>query len=191
MRLLSAVVFAVLALPQLAFGHSTYSTHRTHIVDDDGTDIQIVREDGGEQWASYKRDGVRYVTTDPTVLAEIDKAMEKHRELSRAHSRLGRQHSELGREHSALGREHSRLGREYSRLARNAGEAEAERLQRDLERSQRTLEAKQRELEDRQRELENKQRELEEKHRVAERDAYRAIEKIFERAVRDGKAKRD
>ena len=107
MRFLSAVLVTALALPQLAcHGHTS---HRTHIVETDGgLDIEIVRGDD-EHWASYKRDGVRYVTKDAAVLAQIEKAMEKHHAISR----------------------------------------------------------------------------------VAESDAYREIGKIFERAVREGKAKRD
>jgi DNA repair exonuclease SbcCD ATPase subunit len=193
MRFLSTLVIALLAITPLAFGHST---HRTHIVDTDGnTEIRIVRESDGESWASLKRDGVRYVTTDPAVLAEIEKATEKRRELSREHSSLGRRHSELGREHSQLGREHSRLGREHSRLSRAAsrdgGTREVERRQRELEEEQRKLEEKQRQLEVRQNELEQQQHEIEARQRIAERESYRALEQIFDRAVREGKAKRD
>jgi len=177
MRFLSTLLFAFLATTAVA-----HSTHRTEIVNtSERISIHIVREDDGEEWASFERNGVRYVTTDSDVLAEIEKAMEKHREFSRAHSRLGRQHSELGREHSRLGREHSRIGRAASR---NGMTAELEQQQRELEEEQRKLEKKQRALED-------QQRELEEKQRVAENDANRAIEKIFERAIRAGKAKRD
>jgi chromosome segregation ATPase len=189
MRFLPAVLFAALAFPQLAYCHG-HSSHRTHIVEtDSGLDIEIVRGDS-EHWASYKRNGVRYVTKDAAVLAQIEKAMEKHGAMSREYSELGRRHSELGREHSELGREHSRLGREHSRLGR-VSSVEAERRQRELEAEQRKLEDKQRTLENRQRELESKQNELESRKRAAESDAYREIGKIFERAVRDGKAKRD
>ena len=189
MRFLSVCLFAALVFPQFAFCHG-HSSHRTHIVEtDSGLDIEIVRTDN-EHWASYKRDGVRYVTRDAAVLAQIEKAMEKHHAISREYSELGRRHSELGREHSQLGREHSRLGREQSRLA-GAGSVDTERRRRELEDEQRKLEDQQRTLEDRQRELESKQHELESRQRIAESDAYREIGKIFERAVREGKAKRD
>ncbi len=190
MRILSAVLVlavALLILPAAA-GHSV---SRTRIVDtDDDMEFLIVKEDDGDYFAEYERDGVRYRTTDRTVLAQLEKALEAHRQISQEHSRLGRQHSELGREHSALGREHSRLGREHSLLARQGDSAEAERRRRELEAEQRGLEAKQRKLEDRQRALESEQRALESRQRIAEKSKQRAIEEIFERAAREGKAKK-
>jgi chromosome segregation ATPase len=183
-------LLALLLIAPLAFAGSS---HRTHIVDTgDGFDFRYVRDDDGA-WASLRLDGARYRTTNATVLAQLEKAMEPHRELAREHSRLGRRHSELGREHSALGREHSRLGREHSRLSRDrhADEREIEAKQRELEEEQRKLEAKQRELESRQRELEREQRQLEDRKRDAERAMHGEIEKIFERAAREGKATRD
>lgn len=176
----------LLATP-LVFAGS--SRHSTHIVNSDGEfEIQVIR-DGDDAWATFKRDGVRYITRDESVIDAIDKAMEPQRELSQAHSELGRRHSELGREHSELGREHSRLGREHSRAGRD-GVAGEER-QRELEAEQRKLEDKQRKLEDKQRALEDKQRALEDKQRAIERDVNVAIEKIFEKAIRDGKARRE
>lgn len=172
-------------------------SHTTHITtrSDDGYEFQYIRNSDGDTFASLRIDGVRYITRDPGVLAELEKAMEKQREISMDHSRLGRRHSDLGREHAELGREHARLGREHARLARersSGGDAEdIERQQRALEAEQRKLEDKQRALEDRQRDLEDEQRALEEKQRAAESDANREIEKIFQRAVREGTARRD
>jgi len=183
-------ILALLLLAPLALA----GTHRTHIVDtDDGFEFRYVRDDDGDHWASMTIDGRRYRTTDPNVLAELEKTMEPHRELSREHSKLGRRHSELGREHSALGREHSRLGREHSRLSRDRDltEREADSRRRELEAEQRKLEDKQRKLEDRQRELESEQRAVEAKQRETEQTMHRDVERIFERAVREGKAKRD
>lgn len=190
MRFLSTLLFVLLT--PLAFA----GTHRTHIVNtDDHTKFEFVKDSNGETWAAFTSDGIRYITTDADVLTALDKAMEKHRALSREHSHLGRKHSELGREHSALGREHSRLGREHSRLGREASRygdsADLESQQRELEAEQRKLEAKQQKLEDRQRVLEDEQRELEAKSRIAEADANRAIRQIFDRAIREGKARRD
>lgn len=177
MRIASALLFILLVTGVVAAGHNT---HRTHIVNTGGdVEYELVRSDD-EHWAAFKRNGVRYVTTDPAVLAEIETAMEAHHELSREHSRLGRRHSQLGREHSRLGREHSRLGRAHAR----GGDV------RELEKEQRKLEEKQRELESRQEELESEQRELEARQRVVERETNRDLERIFEKAVRDGKARR-
>lgn len=195
MRSLPLFVFALFAAA-VAFGHGR-SGHRTHMVStDDGFEFQFIREDDGDAWASLKRDGVRYVTHDHGVLEDIEDAMRPYRELSQEHSALGRKHSELGREHSALGREHSRLGREHSKVSRDVSagrisESEADQRRRELESEQRKLEDKQRALEARQRDLEGEQRGIEARQRAAERDVNRKIEEIFERAVRDGKAKRD
>lgn len=183
MRSILLAFLLLLSLPVFAGG-----TRREHIIDDD-MELRIVQDDES-YWAAYRNDGVRYRTTDRSVLAEIERAMAPHRELAREHSRLGRNHSELGREHSQLGREHSRLGREHSRLARDRrlDDREIERRQRELEKDQRTLEQQQRKLEDRQRELEDEQRAIERKKNALEREGYREIEKIFERAAREGKA---
>ena len=175
MRILTTLLCSLIAATALA-----HSVHRSHIVNTtDRSEIRIVRDDD-DYWATFKRDGVTYITRDASVLAEIDRAMDKHREISREHSRLGRRHSELGREHSKLGREHSRIGREMSRYGSS----------RELEREQEKLEEKQRALELRQQDLEREQRKLEEKQRGVEREMDRELEAIFERAVRDGKAKR-
>ena len=175
MRILSTILCSLIAATAPA-----HHTHSTHIVNTtDRSEIRVIRDDD-DYWGTYKRDGVTYITRDASVLAEIDRAMDKHREISREHSRLGRRHSELGREHSQLGREHSRIGREMSRNGSS----------RELEREQEKLEEKQRALELRQQELEREQNKLEEKQRAEEKQMDRALEAIFERAVRDGKAKR-
>lgn len=187
MRSILLALLLLLSLPVFAGG-----SRREHIVDDD-MELRIVQDDDSH-WASYRNDGVRYRTSDRSVLAEIERAMEPHRELAREHSRLGRKHSELGREHSQLGREHSRLGREHSRLARDRrglDDREIERRQRDLEAEQRKLEEKQRKLEDRQREIEDDQSEIERRKNELERRGYREIEEIFERAAREGKATKE
>jgi chromosome segregation ATPase len=195
MRSLPLFVFALfVATVALGDGHSRHSTHIIN-TDDDGFEFQFIRDDG-DAWASLKRDGVRYVTHDRGVLEDIEDAMRPYRELSQEHSAIGRKHSELGREHSALGREHSRVGREHSRISRDVSagrisESEADQRRRELELEQRGLEDKQRALEARQRDLEDEQRAVEAKQRAAEREVNREIEKVFERAVRDGKAKRD
>lgn len=179
MRFLSAVLLALLvAVPSASAG----SRHRTHIVDtDEDTEFEYVRTSDGEHWATLERNGVGWKITDPSVLAQIQKTMDKNHEISKEHSRLGQKHSELGREHSALGREHSRLGRTASRTG----------MTDELEAEQRKLEAKQRKLEERQRALESEQRALESKQRAVERESRRALYEIFDRAIREGKARRD
>jgi len=75
--------------------------------------------------------------------------------------------------------------------AKGHGEAELDRRFRALEAERRALEAKMRELEQRQRDLEAERRTLESSSRSNEGTANRAVEQIFERAVREGKAKKD
>ena len=189
MRMRLAVIGLIVAA---AATLAVAGVHRSHWVSsNDRTSITIIREDD-DYFAKFERNGVRYVTRDAGVLAEIEKALEEKRGTSAEHRELSRRHRELGREHSALGREHSRLGREHSRLDREASSAaDLERRRRALEEEQRALEAKQRGLEDRQRALEAEQRKLEERQRGMEKEANREIEQIFERAAREGKAKKD
>jgi hypothetical protein len=73
----------------------------------------------------------------------------------------------------------------------SSNHTEIERQRRELERERRALEAKMRDLERRQRDLEAEQRKVEAAGRAHAGDANRAIEQIFERAVREGKAKKN
>lgn len=160
----------------------------------DRTSLSIVKDDD-DYWAKLERNGVEYFTRDRAVLAEIEKALETKLHTGREHAELGRRHAELGREHAALGREHARIGREHARLSRDASHTgdteEIESRRRELDQEQRALDAKQRDIEQRQRDLEAEQRKLEASSRANEGDANRAIEQIFERAVRAGKAKKN
>ena len=178
MPILIALLSLLTVLPLAAGTHSHHHTIWT--TGDSEIEIRVVREDDGDNYATFTRNGVRYITTDAGVLAEIEKAMEAHRRFSQEHSRIGRKHSEIGREHSRIGREHSKLGREMSRTG----------VTPEIERRQRELEAEQRKLEDRQRALEGEQRELEAQQRASEKDVEKSLKSIFERAVREGKAKR-
>lgn len=150
------------------------------------TILHIVTEEGERDYAMWKRDGVEYVTYDASVITELREALQDQTAISRKHAELGRRHAALGRDHASLGRDHASLGRDHARLGRS-GNYEA---QREFERKQRELERKQQELERQQRALEREQQELERQQRKAERDADEAIERVFERAVREGKAKR-
>jgi len=188
--LIAVLILAVLIVVPVMAGRS-HTVSRTHIVDNtDDVEFLLVKDTDGDYYAEYERDGVRYRTTHTSVLAQLEDALEAHRELSDEHARLGRQHADLGREHADLGREHARLGREHSRLARDGESADTERRRRDLETEQRGLEAKQRKLEDRQRALESEQRTLETRQRGAEKTKYRAIEAIFVKAAGEGKAEK-
>jgi chromosome segregation ATPase len=182
MRALTPLLLLLVSLSTTA---GTRSVHRSEHTSSDGESrlLNIIRTDD-DYYATWERDGVRYITRNAAVLAEIEEALDPQQELSKAHSALGRRHSELGREHSALGREHSRLGREYSR-------SHSEERQRELERMQQDLERKQQELEKRQHGLELEQQELERKQQTLERESHAKIDRIFERAVNEGKAKRD
>ncbi|HEV3486759.1 MAG TPA: hypothetical protein VG106_15205, partial [Vicinamibacterales bacterium] len=180
-----AILVCLTALPLVA-------GRRTHIVNTtDRTRLEIVRESSGDSYATFERDGVRYITRDRQVLGDLEDAFAEQRAISEEHAALGRRHAALGREHAEIGREHARIGREHARLHR-AGDVETrEERERELEELQRRLERKQDELERKQQELEREQRELERRQKAIDRESDKTIEKIFERAIRDGKATRD
>ena len=140
MRLVAVVLVVVLAATLAIAGthRSTWSSSNDH------TSISIIRDDD-DYWATFERNGVKYLTRDASVLAEIEKALESKREVSGEYSELSRRHRELGREHAALGREHSRLGREHSRISREASRDGSNAT--DIERRLRAVEDEQRGLE--------------------------------------------
>ena len=163
----------------------TRSVHRSEHTSSNGESrsISIIKTDD-DYWATWKRDGRRYITRDRAVLAEIEEALDPKRQFSKAHSAISRRHAQLGRDHAALGRAHAALGREHSRVRSEARQHELERRQHELERQQQ-------ELERRQQDLEREQQELERKRQSVEHEANAKIDRIFERAVREGKAERD
>ncbi len=182
MRALSAVLLLVLSLSLSA---GTRSQHRSETIDDNGRTrlLNVIRTDD-DYFAEWERDGVRYITRDASVLDEIEDALAARNEISKAHAALGRRHAELGREHAALGRELARIARERTRMR-------TQERERELERAQVVAEGQQRVLEQRQRELEREQQELDQRRERVQRDADDAIDRIFERAIRDGKARRN
>ena len=185
MRALITLLLVAVAFPATAGSKWTHTSQE--VVNGETRLLHIVRDDD-DHYARWERNGVRYVTRDAAVLAEIEKALEPQRSYANAHRELGRKHRELGREHAALGREHARLGREHARASRVS---DSELRQRDFERKQQELERKQQALERRQQQLEREQQRLEATQKKFERDHDRAIDAIFERAVRNGKARRD
>ncbi|HVG25925.1 MAG TPA: hypothetical protein VND45_17340 [Thermoanaerobaculia bacterium] len=181
MRALTPLLLLVAALSAFA---GSRSVHRSeHTSNGKSRTISIIKVDD-DYYATMERDGIRYITRDPRVLAEIEESLDPQREISNAHAELGRRHAELGREHAALGREHAALGREHSRARSDERQRELERMQQELERKQQALERKQQRLEDEQHELERRQQ-------AREHESEEKIDRIFERAVREGKAKRD
>ena len=142
-----------------------------------GTRSLSITKTDDDYWARLEHDGKRYITRDKAVLAEIENALDPSQQFSKAHAAIGRRHAEIGREHA-------RLGREFSR-------AKSEDRQRELERMQQDLERKQQDLERKQQGLEREQQELERKRQALERESNAKIDRIFERAVREGKAERD
>lgn len=141
------------------------------------TSLQITRK-SNDSFAKWERNGVRYITHDESVLAAIDRLVEQ----KRAHAELGRKHADLGRDYADHGREHARLARERSRAS--------DGRKREIEADLRASERKQRELESRRSRLELERKQLEKT-----RDSFREtfddrMDQLFERAVREGKAKR-
>lgn len=142
------------------------------------TSLQITRSTTGDSYAKWERNGVRYITYDESLLDAIDQLSEQRR----AHAELGRKHADLGRDYAAHGREHARLARELAR----ASDGRKRAIEADL----RAIERKQRELETRRNRLELERKQLE-KTRDVSSDAFDdRMDELFERAVREGKAKR-
>ena len=175
----------LLLLVTLTATAGTRSVHRSEHTDSNGESrsISIIKTDD-DYWATWEHDGKRYVTRDGGVLAQIEEALDPKQQFSKAHAEIGRRHAEIGREHAAIGREHAALGREFSRSTSEARQRELERKQQDLERKQQALER-------RQQGLEREQQEVERKQQALERETNAKMDRIFERAVKEGKAKRD
>ncbi|HEX6083670.1 MAG TPA: hypothetical protein VF266_04035 [Thermoanaerobaculia bacterium] len=181
MRTLTALLVLLVTLTLTA---GTRSVSRSeHVSNGKSRSLSIIKTDD-DYWATWELNGKRYITRDKAVLAAVEEALDPKKQFSQAHAAIGRRHAEIGREHAAIGREHARLGREFSRV-------KSEDRQRELERMQHDLERKQQELERRQQRLEREQQELERKRQALERESHAKIDRIFERAVREGKAKRD
>ena len=161
-------------------GDSTYMTGAFESTSSARIDVAA----GTRHYAWFERDGETWLITDASVLAQLKDATRPQRDLGALQSDLGRKQADLGRKQADLGRKQADLGRMH---ASYAGDSDR---QRELSAKQRELTEQQRGLSDRQRELSAKQRELSERQREASRDATRAIEKIFEDALRDGTAKR-
>ena len=179
-----ALITLLVLLAALATTAGSRSVHRSeHVSNGESRSISIIKTDD-DYWATLERDGERYITRDRAVLAQIEDALDPKQKFSKAHAEIGRRHADIGREHAAIGREHARLGQEFAR-------ARSEERHRELERMQQDLERKQQELERRQQGLEREQQELERKKQAVERETNAKIDRIFERAVKEGKAKRD
>jgi hypothetical protein len=189
MRMLTSLAALLVAASLFA---GTSATTRTSNHDGKVTELRIVRETDGRTYATWQRDGITFRTTDLTVIRALDESLAAQRALSANHSEFGRRHAALGREHAELGREHAELGRRHADLGRaqaRGDAAEIEARQRDLEAAQAKIERKQQELEQKLRDLDSQQSALQTKH--DENFTDEKIDEIFQRAVREGRAKRD
>ncbi|PYQ27953.1 MAG: hypothetical protein DMF56_17565 [Acidobacteria bacterium] len=167
MKNLLALMLSIFALTASASHHSEYVDTR-----DDGTTTRIsVVHDDDEHYATYEKNGVRYITRDLRVLEELETELERS-------SGYGREEARLGREEARLGREEAAIGREEAQLARSGD---------DSEEARRRIEEKRRGIEEKRRDVERERRAVEEK-RSTERGE--SLASIFERAVRDGRAER-
>ena len=136
----------------------------------------------GRHFAYFERNGVAWVITDDDTLEELERVMRPQVELGEEQARLGREQAELGRQQAAIGAKQAAIGAQQA-------EARGERA-RELQRRQSELADQQRELADQQRPLAAEQRKLAEKQREAGRIARGKMERIFERAISSGVAKR-
>jgi len=164
---LLALLLSLLAAMSSVTRHSEYRDTR-----DDGTEtrISVVHEDG-RHFATFEKNGVRYLTRDPQVLEDLEDALEHRSHCSREQARLGREEARIGREEAAIGREEAKLARDGN----------------DSEEARRRIEEKRRGIEEKRRDLERERREIDEKRA---NESNESLESIFERAVRDGRAER-
>jgi chromosome segregation ATPase len=179
---------AALGLLISAFLFAGTTTTRTTTEDGHRTQLRLVRDgDGHRTFATWERDGIRYITHDANVMAALDEALEAQRVITRDHTELARRQAELGRQHAELGREHAELGRRYAEV----GRAAASGNRADLDARRRELDAAMAALDRKRRDLDREQREL---GSAPHRDGHSvddAVDAIFARALREGKAARD
>jgi hypothetical protein len=158
---------------------STVSRSEYRDTRDDGTEtrISVVHEEH-EHYATFEKNGARYITRDASVLEELERALEHNSHGAREEARVAREEARIAREEAAIAREEARLAREEARLARDGADSEAARHR---------IEEKRRGIEEKRRDLERERREIEKKRAD---ESNESLEAIFQRAVREGHAER-
>jgi ribosomal protein L44E len=138
----------------------------------------------GRRYASFERDGVRYVIRDEATLARLLKELQPQVDLGHEQAEIGGQQAKLGQKQAELGQQQAAIG------AQQAAHWNDRELAGELQEKQRRLQRRQEELADQQRPLAEQQRVLAEKQREASRRAKVRMAAIFEEALRNGVAKR-
>jgi len=138
----------------------------------------------GQRYASFERDGVRYVIRDEATLERLQKVLQPQVDLGEQQARIGGQQAKLGQKQAEVGQQQAAIG------AQQATHWNDQELARELQEKQRRLQQRQEELAEQQRPLAEQQRVLAEKQREASRRAKARMGAIFVEALRSGVAKR-
>jgi hypothetical protein len=140
--------------------------------------------DYGRRFASFEKNGARYLITDAAVLDRIDKELRPQVELGNEQARLGSEQARLGGLQAELGAQQAVIG------AKQAAAWNDSDRQRELQAQQHKLQQRQEALAEQQRPLADKQRVLADKQREAGDRAKKRLDTIFDEAIRNGTAKR-
>lgn len=179
----------------------------------DWREAEDVRHDLGDKamfW--FRRDGERYVITDPALLRELGDMFAPQEELGRRQGELGRRQGELGRFQGELGRKQGELGIVQARLSQRQAllstriatmsvsgrsNSSIEREQDQVSRQQDEVSQLQSELGEQQSALGEKQSALGEQQSALGREQERAAKEITmalsgftRRAIASGQARR-
>jgi septal ring factor EnvC (AmiA/AmiB activator) len=149
-----------------------------------GTFQNLTVRDGDDSYASFEKEGVTYVITDPAMLKRINAVVQPQVDLGHEQARLGTEQARIGGLQAQVGAEQAALG------AQQAASWDDSARMRELEAKQRKLQRRQAELAEQQRPLAEKQEVLAEKQREASARAQKGLEKLFDEALRTGVAKR-
>lgn len=149
-----------------------------------GTFENLTVRDGNDSYASFEKDGVTYVITDPATMKRINAVVQPQVDLGREQARLGGEQAKIGARQAEIGAEQAALG------AQQAANWDDPARMRELEAKQRKLQRRQAELAEQQRPLAKEQEVLAEKQREASSRAHKSLDKLFDEALRTGIAKR-
>ncbi|HVT10918.1 MAG TPA: hypothetical protein VHE55_01520 [Fimbriimonadaceae bacterium] len=161
----------------------------------DAADSKQLRE-SKEDALYVKRDGVRYVITDPSTISQAKTAIEPMQKLGRRQGELGREQGKLGSEQGKLGERQGEYGRKIGELARKMSEEAGNGKQTDsfdkevkaISEEMKKLGESQKALGERQKALGEKQGALGRQQAAAAHEAETVITKLIDEAFAKGLA---
>lgn len=184
MRKLGLLLLAALALPLFAAGYGSivirdgdrqYSQGGAHRPGDSSN--------LGRRYAFFERDGVGYVIRDADTLARIGEIIKPQQDLGEQQAKLGAAQAAIGAKQASLGAKQAAVGLQQAGASNAARASQLAARQQELAQQQAALAGQQQPLAE-------QQRLLGEKQHAASKVARRALEKLFDDAIRTGVAKR-